>query len=265
MSTINDDIQYKVPADGATYQLKMPLQGEILSTLIITIEGLPAVVFSSVTTYPKGVTVDVVVPIGTALGTYNILIQEPGDAYTSFNAGTFKVGAPFDVKGNDDICDFEIGTDVIRDESGVNTAVCPNLSDTINLLAPGALNVFGRDYQEDDSEPESTTTSQTYQNKLTLNATGLTIGGRYKVEFYCEISSSTTNRSVKARVQIDGVLVAETDIENKDNDNYYPFGGNSKFTAVAASSTITIDWVKVGSNAQLARIRRARLEIYRVS
>jgi hypothetical protein len=124
--------------------------------------------------------------------------------------------------------------------------------------------VFGAEFDYEESLAESTTTGA-WTQKLRLTTASLPVG-TYRIGWSCELrGSSNIYQDVRVRVQVnDATTLAQGNIEPKDVNSYYPVGGMSYHT-VATPTTLNIDMDYGREGSQTARIRNARLEIWRVS
>lgn len=117
--------------------------------------------------------------------------------------------------------------------------------------------------QQAAADADSSTTSTSYVNKLTLNL-GTIPAGTYRVGWYAEVHDSSISDDVFCRVQVDGSnTLAEPNLEPKDNTNWIPVSGFAYVALSAAAHSVTIDY-RTESAATTAYIRRARLEVVRV-
>jgi len=134
------------------------------------------------------------------------------------------------------------------------------------------LPVFGTEDDASESDGESTTTSTSFQNKLTLTTASLPIG-TYRIGWYAEIKSNDgTNDGCEGQVDLDaGTILAQVESMNADpggisggDGHWLPMSGMKRVAfGSAATHTIEIDFRQTSSNT--ARIRRARIEIWRVA
>lgn len=126
--------------------------------------------------------------------------------------------------------------------------------------------VFGTEYQSASSESESTTTSTSFQNKLNMTTPSLP-AGTYRIGYSYEWNlSGSTRYDFRGRVQInDTVTISEHREEPQDSatDQWRDFSGFFHHTGSGVLS-IDIDYERSSSSGGTARIRRARLEIWRV-
>jgi len=129
-----------------------------------------------------------------------------------------------------------------------------------NLLAQ---KVFGNNNQSAESLGESSTTSTSWVNKLTMNTPILPVG-TYRVGWSYEIRcSNSIGDDMLARVQLDAsVSLHSLNVEPKDTHSYYQFGGFGYSNLTATSHSITLDFSS--ENGDNVIIRNARLEIWRI-
>ena len=127
----------------------------------------------------------------------------------------------------------------------------------------GGGGTFGQDYQTAISAARSTTTSTTFQTKVTLTTPSLT--GTYRVGWTSVIDIDNNKKSVLARLQntTDAVTIgAEHSMEPKDVTNRIVAGGFAEVSFSGASKTFEIQYRATGNTAG---IEDARIEIWRVS
>lgn len=123
--------------------------------------------------------------------------------------------------------------------------------------------VFGTEFSQASSDSESTTTSTSFQQKLRLTTASLP-SGTYRIGWFYEwgMSSLTDFRS---QVQINDATTCMEGFEEAVDagaDQYFPRGGHYYHTG---SGVLNIDLDYCQNGGGTARIRRARLEIWRVS
>ena len=115
-----------------------------------------------------------------------------------------------------------------------------------------------------ESEAQSTTTSSTYQEKLSLALPTLT-AGTYRVQWYCEIRNSSGSQDCQVKIEYDNTTVlAEINQEQKDASNYTPISGFRVIAMTGASHQVDMDYSNELSGNTMY-IRRARLEVVRIS
>ena len=134
---------------------------------------------------------------------------------------------------------------------------------TAKVITGGSSAVFGTEQQDARSEADSTTTSSTYQQKLRLTTTSLPLG-KYRVGWYCEGSNSGTSDRFQVRVQInDTDTLCEHSHESEDSRDRVSVAGHDYVENLSGIVNIDMDYRQQQGGTAL--IRRARLEIWRVS
>ena len=138
----------------------------------------------------------------------------------------------------------------------------------IGNLPGGGGAVFGQDYSRVEDTAQDTTTSNSFQDKLTMTTGVLT--GTYRVSWSAVIGQSNTQDKCEARLRntTDSVTVGNQNasgirIEPKDSANRYPVGGWDLVVFSGAAKTFVIQWREQDGNT--ARIEDARIEIWRIS
>ena len=125
--------------------------------------------------------------------------------------------------------------------------------------------IFGSEFYEEESLGESSTTSTSYQTKLTLT-TGSLPAGKYRIGWGFGWSFGSTSYDFKAEVTVNDVTeLLDLHQEPKDSgvDQLYHCGG---FGYWSGSGVTTIKVIYCTENGGItAYIRDARLEIWRVS
>lgn len=164
------------------------------------------------------------------------------------------------------------GSTITVEDDGVLVGGGPH--DTLNFVAMVATdagggtadikNVFGSDYQTEISTARSTTTSSSFQVKVTLTTPTLT--GTYRIGWCSIIDQQGGADSVEARLQntTDASTVGAIQrLEPKDTDNREFAGGFAEIVFAGAAKTFQIQWRQQEGNT--AGIQDARIEIWRVS
>lgn len=166
------------------------------------------------------------------------------------------------------------GTTLIVKDEGTNVTNTPHSA--FNFVGPGVtvtdagagvaditISVYGSEFQEASSDTESSTTSSTFQQKLRMTTSSLP-SGTYRIAWYYEWRLTITTNDFKAQVQInDTITLMEHQQEPQDSgDDQY--NNHSGFYYSTGSGVLNID-IDYSSGAGTAYIRRARLEIWRVS
>jgi len=129
--------------------------------------------------------------------------------------------------------------------------------------------IFGSEYDYAESDGESSTTSDTYQEKVSIT-TGTVPAGTYRIGWAFEFASSTDRADCSFRVEAD----ASTTIneitpapKKKYADGVWATQSGFKHMSLTnASHTIDLDYkANVAAEGGTTYIRKARLEIWRVS
>ena len=126
--------------------------------------------------------------------------------------------------------------------------------------------VFGSEFQQASDDGQSTTTNTAYLQKLRMT-TGSLPSGTYRISWYYEYHISSTSYDFKGRVQIgDSTTIHEIQQESQDSgtDQWKPCSGFYYHTGSGVLN-IDIDYCRSSSSGGTSYIRKARLEIWRVS
>jgi len=130
-------------------------------------------------------------------------------------------------------------------------------------VPPGTPQVFGSNAQEGSSDAESSTTSGTFQQKLRIT-TGSLPSGKYRIGWSYEWHKSGLTDFV-SQVQVNDTTTIMSGYEeapDAGSDQWFPRSGFYYYTG---SGVLNIDLDYHDGGADTAYIRRARLEIWRVS
>jgi len=129
--------------------------------------------------------------------------------------------------------------------------------------------VFGSEYNYNSSEGESSTTSNTPQEKLTLSMTDLP-SGKYYIQWQFEsMTDDDKDSSFAARVQLDNTTdIAELDggAGNKWNEDYWNQSSGFYEADLDGDHDIDIDYWDIMTVAPVGvNIRKARISSWRIS
>lgn len=131
--------------------------------------------------------------------------------------------------------------------------------------AQGAsASVFGLDYQTVVSAPRSTTTSNTFQAKVTLTTPALT--GTYRVGWQALLDHDSASQKAEARLYntTNAAIIGGTHIhEPKDSDNRIGVGGFAEVVFTGAAKSFQVQYRAQSSGT--SGIQDARIEIWRVA
>ena len=134
-----------------------------------------------------------------------------------------------------------------------------------NKTTVSVSSIFGSEPGDAESDGTSTTTSTSYQNKVTLT-TGVLPSGKYKVSYYAEYRNNNNGGGVEVEIDVGGTVIAHGGMEPDDkNVDYHSIGG-FKISTLNGAQTIRIRYRRSShSGLGTAECRRARIEIYRIS
>ena len=124
------------------------------------------------------------------------------------------------------------------------------------------IDLFGSEYQFESDETESTTTSMTFVNKLTLT-TPTVPAGDYRGEITCAITNDSSNKVVTIETVLDGNAVNESSFSPRNGGDFIVKTVFSNSTLVNGVHTLDLNF-KAGSTGGTAKIKNARIEVFRV-
>lgn len=204
----------------------------------------------------------------------------PGSSVTYNDSGDFSVSGVYRI-GSTDVVDVpqtltnktitatsnNVTANSLRTATNsvtVSSATAPSAGQVLTATSPTtavwqAVSSLSN-YQYEESDTVSSTTSTSFINKVELTTPSLE-KGIYRLGYCYEVYNSSSWRSTDVRVTLDGETVAETSAYER-NRSRLTLGGfvNRKLEGVV---TATIDFRRV--NGGTAVIRRARLEFHRIS
>ena len=153
----------------------------------------------------------------------------------------------------------EVGTAKSTTELNINIA-----ANSFGGFLPGVAGYFGSELLEQSSEVESSTTSTDYQNKINYTTPSLPIG-KYRFGFCFEAKIASSAHQYSVRLLIDDVEAAISTENNTGNELYELHNGFKYLNFDSAiTHTVKLQW-KTSHPSKIAKIRRARVEIWRVS
>jgi len=123
--------------------------------------------------------------------------------------------------------------------------------------------IHGSEFQEESSDGESSTTAGSFEQKLRLTTPSLP-AGTYRIGWHYEWNKSGLTDFV-TQVQVNDTTTMMSGFEeavDSGSDQWYPRGGYGYYTG---SGLLTVDLDYHANSQNVAKIRRARLEIWRVS
>lgn len=140
------------------------------------------------------------------------------------------------------------------------------MRDALGTFNPrsGAASIFGEAYTAAESEPQSDTTSSSFQPKVTLTTPAVN-AGTYLVLWSAEVRSSVGSKTEELRLLLDGVTtLALPAVTHGDKDVWTGVGGTKPLALTAGVHTVALQF-RLAGNAATVSIRRARLEIWRTT
>lgn len=154
--------------------------------------------------------------------------------------------------------------------SGSVPTECPNhsshsIADTLTTIIEEEVidtsdSITGDHYMVSDDV--QSTTSTTYQNKLTFTALDLE-EGNYKINFYAESGSSSTKTGVEIQCTVGGVEIGYNGYIPKNKDYEYMSFSGFGILNLSGDVEIKINWRR-GDKSGTVKCRNARVEIIRV-
>lgn len=155
-----------------------------------------------------------------------------------------------------------VGITIVNDDVDITfvDALSPTDKNTLDLVV---ANHQGEDLappvQRVNSEGESTNSTTTYEEKVSLDS-GPLAEGDYLITWYCEISTDTfvSGSGVFAQLVYNGV---ERGFSSTSQDIYLSFSGSATvFANTGETPTLALNFRRVGAS-NTAKIRRARMSI----
>jgi len=130
------------------------------------------------------------------------------------------------------------------------------------------FSVFGTEFEEFSSIPESSTTSSSFQSKLSVT-TALKPAGKYRIMFNAQATNKDGDKATEVEFEVDGVAQHNhsdggdyiTVISKEDNQWTSEFVVS--YITLGSPSTIDLD-INYRKDDKTARISDARIEIWRV-
>jgi pectin methylesterase-like acyl-CoA thioesterase len=153
----------------------------------------------------------------------------------------------------------------------VSAATAPTAGQVLTATAGNAANwqtpsgiIFGANFQTAVDETTTSTTSSSYQDKVTMTTPALT--GTYRVSFYCEVATGSSNTRSLARLY-NVTDATELCLHDSRDSAGSLFQGKLGFQYVTFAGVAKVFKIQFASQAGVATIscRRARIELWRVS
>lgn len=121
----------------------------------------------------------------------------------------------------------------------------------------------GTQFNYVQNELETTTTSTTFQTKLTLNVSNLQIG-TYRISVSYTGNGSSTSYNFESRIMVGGVQLGGTHIQRITNVANYTPVARTFFKTLSGNTTIQLQW-RSNNTLGTARIKDAVIELWRVN
>lgn len=133
----------------------------------------------------------------------------------------------------------------------------------VEVTTPEAM-LFGTQFAWAEDSTTSSTNSTTYQEKLSLDVTGVPTG-YYRIGWYFEWNNNSDRDDIRARIVSDNTTVEmELNIEPKDKSSWQSESGFVIKQLTSGNHFFDIDYSSENTGVS-ASISRARLEFWRVS
>lgn len=133
----------------------------------------------------------------------------------------------------------------------------------MEIASEGSISVYGTAHQENSDDGESSTTSGSFQQKLRMT-TGDLLSGTYRIGWYYEWHKSNKTNFV-TQVQVNDTTTAMSVFEEAVDSGANQWFARSGFYYHTGSGILNVDLDYHADGSGTASIRRARLEIWRVS
>lgn len=151
---------------------------------------------------------------------------------------------------------------------GDGVSVSDSTSGAVVTIAGGSSSVFGTEYDYAESEGQSSTTSDTYQEKLSLS-TGVLPAGTYRIGWSFGYASTQNRTDCGFKIEIDDTTTINefTPAPTKKSTEgaWYALAGFQHVSLTNAAHTIDIDYLaNADGQGGTTYILNARLEIWRV-
>ena len=155
---------------------------------------------------------------------------------------------------------------VVIDATTLDTGKVPQWTGTkwvpVVLDGNGTNTTFGTQYAYAETESAQSTTSPQFIEHTSLT-TNVLSNGTYRVGWYSEIASNSSNSSVEANININNAIIGNIQVEPADTTNWYVFSGFRQLV-LSDVQTIKLEFKRQGANATVS-MRRSRIEILRLN
>jgi hypothetical protein len=125
----------------------------------------------------------------------------------------------------------------------------------------GGGGVFGQNYQTQASLGTSTTTSATFQDKVTLTTAAIT--GDMFVTWQAVISSDNKEYEVRLYDTTSATVITNEYNKTADSDYFWPTAGHGIVSLTGSAHTLKVQWRDIGGGDTIT-IEKARITVWRV-
>ncbi|HHZ95619.1 MAG TPA: hypothetical protein EYN67_08680 [Flavobacteriales bacterium] len=129
--------------------------------------------------------------------------------------------------------------------------------------------IFGTEFEEFSSLPQSSTTSGSFQSKLPVT-TATKPAGKYRISFTAQVTNKKKEKGTDLEFKVDGVAQhthsngGDYLFHNIKEDNGWVSESITTYTTLGSPATIALD-IRYRKDEDEARISDARIDIWRVS
>lgn len=163
--------------------------------------------------------------------------------------------------GNFTLLFRESSTGYIPIQYNTNFALLDASNQLYNSNIPAHLCGTQLNYIESDTE--TTTTSTTFQTKLTLSVKDLPIG-TYRISVSYIGSGSSASYNFESKILVNSVQAGQTHIQRITNVANYTPSARTFYRTLSGNTTIQLQW-RTNNALGTARIRDAVIELWRVN
>ena len=129
----------------------------------------------------------------------------------------------------------------------------------------GGGGTFGSEFQQVESDGESSTSGTSWVEKVSLT-TGSVPAGTYRIGWSFEMRTDSSSMTGYARIQVDDTdTVGDMAVRIAPTTGWAMLSGFKYITLSASSHDIDLDYTSSPNGNKTSYIRRARLELWRVS
>ena len=162
----------------------------------------------------------------------------------------------------------KVNVSVIRSGTSGDWETGKGSETPLSFSAIGA-GLFGTEFEEFSSLPQSSTTSGSFQSKLSVT-TSTKPAGKYRISFTAQITNKKKEKGTDLEFKVDGVAQhthsngGDYLFHNIKEDNGWVSESITTYTTLGSPATIDLD-ISYRKDEDEARISDARIDIWRVS